>query len=77
MLSAAVNQDPILQLDVSDTERYSIRKWCGTRQKNPLEINHAMRATNFAMEHFPLQPLQQVQVSIRTCENFKQTIKIF
>jgi hypothetical protein len=46
--------------------------WCGTREKNTLEINHAMRTTDFATEHFPLPPLQQVQLSIRTCRNFKQ-----
>jgi hypothetical protein len=60
---------------LSDAERYSIRKWCGTRPKNLLEINHAMRTTDFATEHFPLPPLQQVQVSIRTCRNFKQKMK--
>jgi hypothetical protein len=76
-LSCAARQDPILQLDFSDAERYSIRKWRGTRQKNPLEINHAMRATDFATEHFSLPPLQQLQASIRTCRNFKQKMKNF
>ena len=68
-----------LQLDFSDAERYSIRKWCGTRQKIRLkvEINHAMRTTDFATGHFPLPPLQQVQFSIRTCRNFKQKMKNF
>ncbi len=50
---------------LSDAERYSIRKWCGTRPKTPLEINHAMRTTNFATEHFPLP----------TCRNFRQKMK--
>jgi hypothetical protein len=67
--SCAARQDLILQLDFSDVEKYSIRKWLG--------INHAMRTIDFATEHFPLPPLQQVQVSIKTCKHFKKKMNNF
>ncbi len=50
---------------------FSIHDCNNAIQSNPLEINHAMRTTNFAMEHFPLQPLQQVQVLIRNLQKFE------
>jgi hypothetical protein len=59
-----------LQLDFSDAERYSIRKWCGTRQKNQLEINHTMRTTDFATEHHPA-------IAPATSTSFNQNLQKF
>jgi hypothetical protein len=33
--------------------------------------------SNIATGHIPVQPLQQVQVSIRTCRNFSLKMKFF
>ena len=79
-LSCAARQDPILQVcNWTSLTQKDIQSENGVEQnnKNRLEINHAMRTTDFATEQFPLPPLQQVQLSIRTCRNFKQNMKIF
>ncbi len=53
-----------LTLCLMATERYSIRKLCGTNKTNPLEIDHVVRTTSiYSYKHFPLHPLQQVEVS--------------